>query len=120
MAAADGGIGPVEVRLLGQEQVQVPLSVAGSQVHAGGNSVRPTPGKADLQLFGGRPVGDDRQMYQSRRGEDTDDREDRNQGWWSLVWFGTQSRMTRSPASWAAATRPSRSSSEPNRGSTSV
>ena len=94
----DLGIAPVEVRLLGIERVQVVAAV-----RAGSTPSRRT---RTVQLFGASA-----QMYQSGCS--------RNHGCSIDVWHGTRSSSTRSPRSRAAATRLSKSSSEPNTGSTS-
>ena len=47
------------------------------------------------------------------------DRDSTNHGCWSEEWLGIQSSSTRSPRSWAAATRASTSASVPKTGSTS-
>jgi hypothetical protein len=75
--------------------------------------------KAARQLLGGRSGVPSRHTYQPRFGDVRDARDSTNQGCWSLVWFGTQSTSTRSPRSWASATRRSKSASVPNSGSTS-
>ena len=106
----DLGARPVQVGLLGQEQVQVPLP----------RSPRPTstPARrtAERQLFGGPPPRPSRQMYQSRLGESRDDRESRNHGCCELVWFGTQSSSTRRPSRCASASRRSKAARSPKTG----
>ena len=89
-------VAPVEVGLLGIERVQVPAAVQRLQAE---------PPNADSQLFGSSA-----QMYQSGCS--------RNHGCSIDVWQGTRSRSTRSPRSRAAATRRSKSSSDPKTGST--
>ena len=88
----DLGVGPVEVGLLGQELVEVPL--------AGG--LVPRPGghgpKAATQLLGGVSGSPSRQTYQSRLGSSRLDRAATNQGCWSDVWLGTRSTSSRRPA----------------------
>ena len=95
------GFGPVEIGLLGQEEVQIPLA----------GRARPTsrsaPPKAARQLLGSRPGEpggpeppassgrSSRQRYQSRLAERRDDRDSMNHGCWSLLWLGTQSTRTR-------------------------
>ena len=70
---------------------------------------------------GGPPSGaGSRHRYQSRFGSSRELRDAANHGCWSEVWFGTKSQMTRSDRAWASASRRSKSSSEPNSGSTPV
>ena len=84
------------------------------------------PEKADSQLFGSAPgvppvmpSRGGRHQYQSRLAASADDRESTNQGCSSEVWFTTRSITSFRPRSCIAAISASRSSSEPNSGSTS-
>ena len=57
--------------------------------------------------MGGRPPGrPSRQTYQSRFGSSRDERDARNQGCRSEVWFGTQSMITRMPRACASRDEP--------------
>jgi hypothetical protein len=106
IAASTSGFVPVQVGLLGQEQVQVVLAGRLVEVHAGRRA------KCRVQLLGGPPSGaGSRHTYQSRLGSSREERDSTNQGCWSEVWFGTQSSHTCIPRSCAAAISESRSAS---------
>jgi len=64
--------------------------VASSSVQAG-------PPKTERQLFGGALPRPSRQWYQSRFGDDREERDSMNHGCRSDVWLGTQSISTRMP-----------------------
>ena len=86
----DLGVVPVEVGLLGQEQVQVPLlgRLVPASTRAAAEGRQPVVGRR-------RPARRSRQTYQSRFGSSRDARLPTNHGCWSEVWFGTQSSRTR-------------------------
>ena len=88
MASTTSGFDQLRSGCCGRNRWRYHCPVASSSVQAG-------PPKAARQLFGGAPSRSSRQWYQSRFGDDRDERDSRNQGWWSDVWFGTQSTSTR-------------------------
>ena len=106
---------PVQVGLLGQEEVQVVLP----------GGVIEGPGRCPLAELGQPVVGrtspgsGSRQMYQSRFALVRDDRLSTNHGCSIELWLGTQSSSTLMPRSWNPATSLSRSSRVPKTGSTS-
>ena len=117
MLGPDVGVRPVEVGLLGREQVEVPLARAvrpSVRVHAG-------PPKIDCQPFGGSspsaPVPG-RNQKRARSGDPGGEASAaRNHGCWSETWFGTMSTIVRMPSARASAISCSASSSVPNAGS---
>ena len=116
---ADVGVVPVEVGLLGREQVQVPLAGLPSgfvvRVQAG-------PPKSDSQPFGGslavRRRVPGRNQNRSRSGEPGPAASAAwNHACWSETWFGTMSMIVRMPSASASAISASASASVPNAGS---
>ena len=105
---------PVEVGLLGQEGVQVPLP--------GGRVPRPRGAAAER---GGPVVGRDAPASRRASGtsrawrESRDARLSTNHGCWSEVWLGTQSRSTRRSRACASASSASKAARSPKSGSTS-
>src|SRR5699024_1300156 len=118
---ADLFVLPVQVRLVGVEQVQVPLpgrAVGLGHAGPGVNAEHALPGRGRLiaVLAAPRPS---RKRYRSRSGEPgAACRAAWNQRCSSEVWLGTRSTITRRPRSWAAAMSRSASARVPNRGST--
>ena len=116
---ANVGVVPVQVRLLGGEQVQVPL--AGRAVRVRVSASRCGPEKFETQWVGisspSRP-GPGRNQKRARSGEPGPAASAAwNHGCWSETWFGTMSTMVRMPSASASAMRRSASSSVPNAGS---
>ena len=97
----DVGMRPVEIGLLGREQVQVPLAVRRTRVQA-------EPPKIDCQpLGGGRavrtaiPAGTRSAPAPASPAGDAS--ASRNQACWFETWFGTTSTIVRIPSSRASA-----------------
>ena len=114
MAASTSGLSQLRSGCSAMNECRYHWPVRSSYVHAG-----PTAENAETQSFGGPPSIPSRHTYQSRFGSSREDRAASNQAWRSEVWFGTQSSTTRIPRAWHASTSASRSSSDPNCGSTS-
>ena len=100
----DVGVRPVEVGLLGREQVEVPLA---GRPSSSAVRVQAEPPKIDCQPFGGSspcsPVPG-RNQKRARSGEPGGEASAaRNHGCWSETWFGTMSTIVRMPSARASA-----------------
>src|SRR6478672_3192273 len=110
------GVGPIEIRLLSREQMQVPLTVRDASPGRAAEYGRPVVGRevASWAL----PIAEDESRSLSTSG--LGGQCFLNQGCWWEKWFGTRSIVTRIPRACAAATSASKSAIVPNIGSTSV
>ncbi len=109
----DVGVLPVEVGLLGREQVQVPLAVLGARPGGAAEDRLPAVG---WQLAVLAPPG--RNQKRSRAGEPGGEASASvNQGCSLEMWFGTMSTIVRMPSSRASAISRSASHSVPKAGS---